>query len=173
MGPRSCLWKMANAHSRPWNSHLPLVIPQGCSEAVHKLATKPVAFGTWPQRCFTQALAFLNRAADLLFIHCCCCCHHSRLVRFLFSSGCLLQSLSHGRVETVLRLESRWHRGMVVFCHTCRVDGTSFRLVLYHTVFVVVPPSHRVELNRCRLSPTLQMSVLTRTLFCVFSVVFL
>lgn len=142
-------------------------MPQGCSEAVHRLAT-------WPRRCFTQALAFLNRAADLLFIHCCCCCHHSRLVRFLFSSGCLLQSLSHGRVETVLRLESRWHRGMVVFCHTCRVDGTSFRLVLYHTVSLLFPPPpHRVELNRCRLSPTLQMSVLTRTLFCVFSVVFL
>lgn len=44
---------------------------------------------------------------------------------------------------------------------------------LSHCFVVVSPPPHRVELNRCRLSPTLQMSVLSRTLFCVFSVVFL
>lgn len=43
-----------------------------------------------------------NRAvASLLSIHCCCCCHLSRLVRFLFSSGCLLSSLSHRHVKTV------------------------------------------------------------------------
>lgn len=80
--------------------------PKGCSEAVHALATKSVTLKEHgPQHVLRRRMMRLppfNRAvASLLSIHCCCCCHLSRLVRFLFSSGCLLSSLSHRHVKTV------------------------------------------------------------------------
>lgn len=105
VGPPARRWKLANAHLRLWNS-----ITSGHTR---KAVQKP--FTRWLQsrslsehgpqdvlcRRMMRLPPFKRAAASLLSIHCCCCCHLSRLVWFLFSSGCLLSSLSHRHVKAV------------------------------------------------------------------------